>query len=219
MTTTTTTTTNPGWRIQLAVHRAVRRDLGRLSAALPGGGDVPVEAVRAYWSVTAAQLHHHHEFEDTVIWPLMGERLGRRVEALLIRNTREHEVMAASMDEVDATLAAMTTASDAAREAVERLRVAVETHLAHEEADVLPLIPEAFTMEDVAYFRAEDAKTNAPEAFLPWLLDEAPEPDFAFFTGTMPPLVLAQLESDWMPKRRMTVEALHQTGSVAAVSS
>jgi Hemerythrin HHE cation binding domain len=217
--TTTTAPTNPGWRIQLVIHRAVRRDLGRLSAALTGGGEVPADAVRAYWSVTAAQLHHHHEFEDTVIWPLMGERLGGRVEALLIRNTREHEVMAASMDEVDATLAAMTTASGAAREAIERLRVAVETHLAHEEADVLPLIPEAFTMEDIAYFRAEDAKTNASDVFLPWLLDDAPYDDLAFFTGTMPPPALAQLESDWMPKRRMTIEALHLTGSIAAASS
>jgi hypothetical protein len=40
--------------------------------------------------VTAAQLHHHHEFEDTVVWPLMGERLGARVDGLLPRNFDEH---------------------------------------------------------------------------------------------------------------------------------
>ncbi len=62
---TVTTTTNPGWRIQLAIHRAVRRDVSRLTAALAGGGEIPVEAVRTYWDATAAQLHHHHEFEDT----------------------------------------------------------------------------------------------------------------------------------------------------------
>ena len=60
---TTTITTNPGWRVQLAIHRAVRSDAARLAAALAGSAGVPVEAVRGYWAVTAAQLHHHHEFE------------------------------------------------------------------------------------------------------------------------------------------------------------
>ena len=31
---TTSTPTNPGWRIQLAIHRAVRRDATRLAIAL-----------------------------------------------------------------------------------------------------------------------------------------------------------------------------------------
>jgi hypothetical protein len=38
---TATTPTNPGWRIQLAIHRAVRRDVSRLSAALAEGGGPP----------------------------------------------------------------------------------------------------------------------------------------------------------------------------------
>ena len=40
--TTTTATTNPGWRVQLAIHRAVRRDAGRLATALAGGGEVAI---------------------------------------------------------------------------------------------------------------------------------------------------------------------------------
>lgn len=215
---TTTAPTNPGWRIQLAIHRAVRRDTARLAAALADGHEVPLEAVRAYWKVTAAQLHHHHEFEDTVVWPLLGQRLGDRVEVLLARNAQEHQLMSAAMDEFDTALTSSTTTVGAAREALERMRAAVETHLAHEEADVLPLGAEAFTSEDIAYFRAEDAKTNVPDVFLPWVLDDAPEPDVAFFTSTMPAPVRAQLESDWMPKRRMTIEALRLTGSVAVAS-
>src|SRR6516162_7863994 len=97
---TTTSPTNPGWRIQLAIHRAVRRDSGRLAAALADDAVIS-DAVRAYWSVTASQLHHHHEFEDTVVWPLLGQRLGDRVAALLARNAHEHEVMASAMDEFD----------------------------------------------------------------------------------------------------------------------
>jgi hemerythrin HHE cation binding domain-containing protein len=216
---TMSTPTNPGWRIQLAIHRAVRRDASRLTVALAGGREIPIEAVRAYWDVTAAQLHHHHEFEDTVVWPLLGERLGERVEALLARNADEHRLMASAMDEFDAALVTLTTTDPgAAREALGRMQEAIETHLVHEEADVLPLIPEAFTIEDIAFFQAEDAKTNAPNVFLPWMLDDAPEADLAFFTGPMPAPVRAQLESGWMPQRQVAIEALSFTGSVVAAS-
>lgn len=213
---TMTTPTNPGWRIQLAIHRAVRRDISRLAVALVDGHEIPTEAVRAYWNATAAQLHHHHEFEDTVIWPLLGERLGDRVEALLARNAHEHEVMASAMDEFDAAVGTMTIEPAVAREALGRMREAIETHLAHEEADVLPLIPEAFTLDDIAFFRAEDAKTMAPNVFLPWMLDDAPDTDYAFFTDPMPAPVRAQLESDWIPQRQVTIEALRLTESVVA---
>jgi len=213
----TATPTNPGWRIQLAIHRAVRRDITRLAAALAAGGKAPADAVRAYWAVTQAQLHHHHELEDTVIAPLMVERLGDRVDALLTRNTRQHEVMAATMDEFDTALA--STDAIAAGEALARMQQAVEAHLAAEEADLLPLIPEAFTPDDVAYLQAESAKTNTAGVFLPWMLDDAPDEDLAFFTATMPAPVLAQLDSDWMPQRRMTVESLRLTGSVVAAGS
>src|SRR5579863_2106030 len=176
---TTTTPTNPGWRIQLAIHRAVRRDLFRLSAGLDEDQGTLTRAVKAYWSVTAAQLHHHHEFEDTVVWPLMGERLGARVDGLLARNGHEHQVMAAAMGQFDAALSTTSTETAPIRVALGQMEVVIETHLAHEEADVLPLIPEAFTMDDIAFFQAEDAKTNAANVFLPWMLDAAPEADVA----------------------------------------
>jgi hemerythrin-like domain-containing protein len=210
----TTIPTNPGWRLQLAIHCAVRRDITRLAAALEGD-DVPADAVRAYWAVTAEQLHHHHELEDTVISPLMAERLGERVETLLTRNAHQHEVMAESMDEFDAALS--TTDAIAAGAALARMQQAVEAHLAAEEADLLPLIPDAFTPDDMAYFQAESSKTNTASEFLPWLLDDAPAEDRAFFTAKMPPPVLAHLEADWMPKRRTTVDALRATGSDVAV--
>jgi hemerythrin-like domain-containing protein len=210
--------TNPGWRIQLAIHRAVRRDTSRLSAALSGVGEIRSEAIHEYWNVTAEQLHHHHMFEDTVVWPLMSERLGDRVEALVARNVHEHEVMASSMDHFDAALGAMDADPTAAREALGRMQEAIVTHLAHEEADVLPLIPEAFTMEDIAYFQAEDAKINSARAFLPWMLDDAPEMDVAFFTDRMPAPLRGELEASWMPQRRQVVEVLGLTRSVALAS-
>ena len=96
------------------------------------------------------------------------------------------------------------------------MRETVESHLTHEEADVLPLIPEAFTPEDLAFFQAEDAKTNAPNVFLPWMLDDAPDEDLELFTGQMPAPVQESLECVWMPQRRLIVEALEHTASVVS---
>ncbi|MEO8898357.1 MAG: hypothetical protein ABI352_05195 [Candidatus Dormibacter sp.] len=102
----------------------------------------------------------------------------------------------------------MTDDSAAARHALARLAEAIDTHLRHEEADVLPLMPEAFTLDDYAFFQAESARTNPARAFLPWVLDGAPEADIAFFTGRMPASVREELESRWIPRRRSAVDAL-----------
>lgn len=210
----TTTTVHPGWRVQLAVHRAVRRDLRRLSAALESGDGTRTPAIFDYWTVTHHQLHEHHVLEDTVVWPLMRERLGSAVDSLLDRNAQEHQDMSAAMDQFGAAVASMTTDPAVARAALEHLGQVVETHLAHEEADVLPLIPDAFTMEDVAFFSAEAAMTNPPPEFLPWLLDDAPEVDVAFFTGPMPPPVLEELRSSWTPRWQMKVDALDPSTTI-----
>ena len=174
-----TTPQHPGWIVQLAVHRAVRRDIARLSAALAEGRETSPAAIAVYWAETSVQLHHHHELEDTVVAPLMGERLGERIQSLRARNEQEHVVMAAAMDEFDSAVGATRFEISAARNALARLHGAIETHLSHEEADVLPLIPEAFSLDDVA-----------------------------FFTGRLPAPVREQLESSWMPRRRATVDAL-----------
>lgn len=205
-----TTSTHPGWTVQLAIHRAVRRDAARLSAALTDGRKTPPAAIRDYWSATAAQLHDHHVFEDTIVWPLMRERLGDSVDALLTRNAREHLAMAVAMEDFGTAVSTMTTNDGAARVALQQMVEAIENHLADEEADVLPLIPEAFTLEDMAFFSAESAKTNPPQAFLPWVLDDAADADLIFFTRIMPAAIRTQLESRWIPQRRIKVDALQR---------
>ena len=210
----TTTALHPGWRVQLAVHRAVRRDLRRLSSAFEPGQKTPQAAILAYWDVTREQLHEHHVFEDEVVWPLMRQRLGTAVDALLDRNAQEHRDMAAAMEEFGTSAASMTADPAPARAALGHLGEVIETHLAHEEADVLPLIPDAFSLEDIAFFTAEAAKTNPPSAFLPWLLDDAPETDVDFFTGPMPPPVEKELWSTWTPQWRAKVDALRLPSTI-----
>ena len=214
---TPTQTLHPGWTVQLAIHRAVRRDARRLSAALAADvGQASAKAIRDYWNETAAQLHDHHVLEDRVVWPLMAQRLGHRVDALLSRNAHEHQEMAAAMNSFDIDLAAEIADTTAARASLQQLVAAIETHLGHEESDVLPLIPEAFTLEDIAFFSDESAKTNPPNKFLPWLLDDATDTDAAFFTERLPAVVRIELETHWAPQRRITVDAIRLYRAAAA---
>src|SRR3954468_6773723 len=84
----TKTEQHPACSVQLAIHRAVRRDLARLSKALESGEPPTAGPIRAYWADFAGKLHHHHELEDGLIWPLLAERTGGRADALLAVNTQ-----------------------------------------------------------------------------------------------------------------------------------
>jgi len=208
---TTTAALHPGWTVQLAIHRAVRRDLTRLSDALARSDAAIPPAVRAYWGETARQLHHHHILEDSAIWPLMAERLGPPVRGLLERNAAEHMTMAAAMDEFESVATATAGDLAGARIALVRLAQTVDTHLGHEERDVLPLIPDAFSAEDIAFFSAESGRTNPADRFLPWVLDGATDDDGRFFTGALPGPVRTTLDSRWMPQWLATVDDMTRT--------
>jgi hypothetical protein len=200
------TPTNPGIVIQLAVHDAVRRDVTRLSAALADDGAAG-EAVRNFWHVLRFQLHQHHEFEDTHVWPLVRERLGTGVDALLDRNLDEHEVMGRAMDGFDALVSAEPLDHAGARLAADAMRTAIDIHLTHEEADVLPLLAQALTVDDIPVLQAQAAEGNPPDALLPWVVDDASDETLAFF-GKLPEPVKALLTEVWLPRRMTLVDAL-----------
>jgi hypothetical protein len=207
---------NPGIAVQLAVHKAVRRDVARMTTALERGASAP--AIADYWTETARQLHHHHELEDAVVWPLMGERLGDRVTGLLTRNAGEHVTMSRAMDDFDSSVRMITTSGPApALDALARLTLAIDTHLAHEEADVIPLIVDAFTADDFAVFTAESAKGNPPDAFLPWVLDDASPEHTEFFAAHLPEDLQRALNASWLPERSRLLNSL-QAGSVLGLA-
>lgn len=200
-------TANPGVVIQLAIHGAVRRDMQRLVDAL-GAGAVSTEAVRAYATESLDHLHHHHTFEDADVWPEMGRRLGGSYTAMLERNASEHDDIVAAVAAFTATLDAIGDDPVAAQAAAVRMRDLISVHLAHEEADVIPLIPQAFGQEDFERFQAVSAEADPPPLFLPWLLESAPEPLATAFNAQLPPPVQEQLAAAWMPVWQAKVDAI-----------
>ena len=128
------------------IHAAVRRDLARLGGALDevtdGDRRRATDLGRA-WRNLRDQLRHHHEQEDTILFPVvvhLGDRpgAGRGARGRAPGDGR-------ALDEIDtamgsyATSASAADAADAA-DAVRRGTTVVDQHLAHEEGELEPLV-------------------------------------------------------------------------------
>jgi hemerythrin-like domain-containing protein len=177
------------------IHAAVRRDLQRLSTALDDWQDGDrgrgTELARAFANVRT-ELTHHHEGEDTHIWPMLGS-LGVD-PALLAAMESEHEAMAEALAQTSAALGALAatgSTADAlgARASVGRTREIVEQHLRHEEDD---LEPQLAPHQDTPQWKAVEKKLRSRplgEAgrFFAWLTDGMGDPEREFLRSTVPP--------------------------------
>jgi hemerythrin-like domain-containing protein len=176
------------------IHAAVRRDLDRLHTALgsvtDGDRARAADLERAYAHLRL-ELTHHHEGEDTHIWPMLA-KVGVGQE-LLGSMQEEHHAMAEALAETSAAMkayAATGSAADAtaAQASVVRTRDVVERHLTHEENELEPqLQPHLETPEWKA---VEKKLSRQPPGvagnFFAWLTDGLSEPHRAFLRSTVP---------------------------------
>ncbi len=176
------------------IHAAVRRDLDRLTDALGrlADGDLPrAQALDRAYRNLQTELTHHHEGEDTHIWPMLAT-VGVD-QQLLDAMEGEHSAMAealATTATAMATVAATGAGTDAvdARDSLLRTREVVERHLRHEETELEPqLAPHTGTPE----WHAVEKKLRSqplPVAgrFFAWLTDGMTEENRAFLKRTVP---------------------------------
>ena len=181
------------------IHAAVRRDLDRLGAALAvarDGDTARAGDLRRAYAALHAQLKHHHEQEDEIVFPALA-RLG--VDTGLIHEMDdEHHAMS---DALDVTATAMdryagsgsSQDAEAARASVEQTRLVVERHLAHEEAELEPLM--APHLESPEWKAAEKALRKAPPTttgqFFAWLTDGLDPESERYVRSTVPAPVIA----------------------------
>jgi hemerythrin-like domain-containing protein len=128
------------------IHAAVRRDLARLGGALDAVSDGDrkraADLGRA-WRNLRDQLHHHHEQEDTILFPVTVH-LG--IDPALVETLEaEHQAMARALAEIDTGMGSYSTSASAAdaadaADAVRRATTVVEQHLVHEEEELEPLV-------------------------------------------------------------------------------
>lgn len=183
------------------VHAAVRRDLDRLRDALgrmPDGDLSRAQALDRAYRNLRTELTHHHEGEDTHIWPMLAT-VGVD-QHLLDTMESEHHAMAEALTTTGvamATVAASGSAADAAaaRDSLVRTREVVERHLQHEETELEPqLAPHVETPE----WHAVEKKLRSqplPVAgrFFAWLTDGMTPENRAFLKRTVPTPVVTVL--------------------------
>jgi hemerythrin-like domain-containing protein len=188
----------------LAGHRAFRRDTARFIQALgqldPSDHRTTVALVR--WFDEAMQaLHHHHTIEDEIFWPALRER-SRAFEAVDRQMHDEHEALDAAIEDATSSVRALGAAGpqdqEAARRRAEdasvRLRALLVEHLEHEEASALPLLGEAFTVDEYHQLDRKVTDLFDPEQLgfgACWYLDAAsPEEHAVIWAGLPLPLRL-----------------------------
>jgi hemerythrin-like domain-containing protein len=183
------------------IHAAVRRDFDRLSAALtafPAGNQARARDLERAYANLRRELTHHHEAEDTHIWPMLAT-VGVAPD-LLGAMESEHHAMAEALAETGAamtTLAGSGSAADAAaaRESVVRTRAVVDRHLDHEETELEPqMTPHLETPE----WKAVEKKLRkqplgAIGRYFAWLTDGMSEPHRAYLHATIPAPVVVVL--------------------------
>ncbi|SOD98629.1 hemerythrin domain-containing protein [Blastococcus haudaquaticus] len=193
--------TAPNLTMNRVIHGAVRRDLDRLATALGqlrDGDTARAQALARAYENLRTELTHHHEGEDTYIFPMLGS-VGVD-QGLLDAMESEHHAMAEALTETAAamsTVARSGSAADAAaaQASVVRTREVVERHLQHEENELEPQL--APHVESPEWKAVEKKLRSQPLGvagrFFAWLTDGMSDEHRAFLKKTVPSPVVTVL--------------------------
>jgi hemerythrin-like domain-containing protein len=193
--------TAPTLTMNRVIHAAVRRDLDRLSTALGelrDGDTARAQALDRAYANLRTELTHHHEGEDTYIFPMLG-RIGVD-KGLLDAMESEHHAMADALADTAGAMETVartgsTADASAARASVVRTREVVEHHLRHEEDELEPqLMPH---VESAEWKAVEKKLRRQPLGvvgrFFAWLTDGMSDENRAFLKKTVPSPVVTVL--------------------------
>lgn len=201
------------------IHDAVRRDLKRLATALASATDGDKaragDLQRAYANLHT-QLTHHHEQEDALIFPALS-RLG--VDLTLIGEMEdEHHAMSDALGMSAVAMqqyAATGSAADAstAHTSVEDTHAVVERHLAHEEAELEPLMRGHLETEEWKAVDKSLRKMPPKQAgqFFAWLTDGMTPEDQEYLGSTIPRPVLVMLSRGFGRKYHREIAPVWQS--------
>jgi hypothetical protein len=181
------------------IHAAVRRDLGRFTAALesfPVGSEQRAKELNHAWLHLDHQLYHHHHSEDTIFWPALIE-VGADAE-LMTDLGAEHDRMAAAMTGVRTAMSALAAdpsgaSVEQAKTAMAELKAAVESHFAHEERDLDPFMVANMAAPPMQRAAKKIRTAQSPIQagnYLAWLQDGADADVRAFLGKQIPKPVL-----------------------------
>jgi Hemerythrin HHE cation binding domain len=195
------------WALMSAIHDALRRDLDQLLH-----GAASHASARARWGTFRSQLRFHLAAEHTAMWPQVTAKLtdhphGR---ALLDALDDERQLLGPLQAMIDDALT-MDPDPGRLRQLLARLHTRLDSHLAHEEADALPLISQILSPGELgglaAAIRGGHSIRRAGTT-LPWALTGASPDIRQHILSQLPAPARLLYRTIWLPRHARTTPAL-----------
>jgi len=156
------------WALMNVIHDALRRDLDELLHTTASQ-----TIARARWTVFRDQLRLHLAAENAAMWPLVRAKLkgDPTSQALLEAMEDEHQLIGPLQAMTDDAFI-MNADPGRLRHLLTRLRTRLTSHLAHEEAEALPLIIQIMSPGELDGIARAIRGRHAART-LPWALAHA----------------------------------------------
>ena len=188
-------------------HDAFNRDLARLIRAVAGGSATSA-AAKATWDTFDKQLHTHHSTEDTSLWPRVRKAAtGKDEIAILDAMEHEHQLLDPLIERDDESLRQGTQVSLAHQ--LGELASTLAAHMRQEEDAALPLVERRIGKPGWDDFgkdiRHAQGGIRAGAQYLPWVLDDAPEPARMTVLRVLPPPARLLYREVWEPGYRRSI--------------
>ncbi len=152
---TAAATARPDVAEMVFVHNCFRQQFGALPGlvrAVPDSDTIRAGVIVGFLEELTASLHHHHEAEDELMWPLLLEEAPMDSE-LILRMEEQHERIGelyqrASRDAVDFVATADAPCREELADTLTDLIGDLTEHLHDEEVHILPLAERVMTVEE-----------------------------------------------------------------------
>lgn len=192
--------------MMFALHDALRRDLVQVARVAGQRDGNPATRLHAAlgWELFKKFLTVHHQSEDDALWPPLRDRVAGQPDRLALADAleAEHAVIEPLLTAIDAAAADPEHGYQRFGDIIDELVTKLTAHLAHEEADGLPLIDASLTPEEWRHFaQVQSGRLRGDEArYMPWLLNDASPQVLDAILSLFPPPLLAAYRDQWQPK-------------------
>jgi len=183
------------WALMTAIHDALRRDLDELLHTTAGR-----TAARARWIVFRHQLRVHLAAEDAVMWPQVRAKLtGDPHGQALLEAMEDERRLIGPLQAVTDDAFTMNADPWRLRQLLARLQIRLASHLAHEEAEALPLIGQIMSQGELGGIAVAIRGRRAART-LPWALAGASPNVRAQVLAQLPAPARLLYRAVWLPR-------------------
>jgi hypothetical protein len=197
------------WALMIALHEALRRDLDQLLHATASHA-----SAWARWGAFRSQLCFHLAAEQAAMWPQVKAKLAgdSHGQALLDALNDERQLLAPLQVMIDDAFT-MHADPPRLRQLLARLRTRLASHLAHEEADALPLISQILTpgeLGGIAVAIRGGHSTRHAGTTVPWALAGASPDIREQVLNQLPAPARLLYRTVWLPRYARITPALDE---------